>query len=283
MWNIPPFQKTIPTIGGTINSPTGNASASFPANLFSTDTVMELLNVPTIAETSAQLKNAGISFWLRLFGGGGTNAVSNYSDSVTDDFTQPVTLTVNYDPAVIQHLNINELAIYHWDESIQNWIKLNSVVDNLNHTVTGQTTTTGKFDVQAPLVCTNDLYEPNDIYSLAVSVSSGSFSGIFDISNDEDWYWIQAKASAEYIVEATSLGSNVDPIIELYDFGGDELIMTDDNSGPGNGFRIKWTAMSDTTYFLRILPVAGSTIGCNAGYDFNISATFHQYLPLVKR
>ena len=264
-------KKTITNAGSTITSTTNKIFVNFPAGAVSVDTILELLDTPPVAEASAQLLHAGTSFWLRILEPFLIDTDSSLS-TLTDDFAQPVTIQVSYQDEETTHINIDQLAIYQWSETNLMWEKLASTVDTTQNTVTANTTKAGKFNLQGPLLCSQDNSEPNDNANQAWFLSNNveQTTSLFDIQNDEDWYWINAKARIIYIIEAINLSANVDPKAELYDFGGDEILLSDDNGGTGKGFKLKWTASRDGTYFLRVSQAPGSAYGCSANYDLKI-------------
>ena len=67
-------------------------------------------------------------------------------------FDQPVTITLNYrDPEDIPSgVSEEELVIALWDETLDTWVELPSVVDSLNNTVSAQITHFSDYSVIAP-------------------------------------------------------------------------------------------------------------------------------------
>jgi hypothetical protein len=246
---------------------------------------MELWDAPPVAGASAGLRSTGNSFWMRvlewLAGGSSASLVA----STTNSFDLPVTVTVNYDPASIPHLDINQLTINQWDELGQAWIALSTTLDTENLQTSAQTSQPGYFDLQAPLVCPTDTLEPNDNYDGASIVQTDGtlVSNLFDIAIDEDWFKIDTSARVEFNLQTMNLATGVDTVLEIYDQDGVTLLGSDDNGGGGNSSSLIWQAPQEGIYFVRIRQATGSTYGCDAAYDFAGVATYSLYLPLVLR
>jgi len=64
-------------------------------------------------------------------------------------FSAPVTLTLPYDPNLLASMGINEdnLKVYYWNATLQDWQAMPSVVDKVNKTVNAQTTHFSNYQV----------------------------------------------------------------------------------------------------------------------------------------
>jgi murein DD-endopeptidase MepM/ murein hydrolase activator NlpD len=285
MWKRPILNQFVGTSSSpefSINTPSEQAQLTFPTGVFSADTLVQILDIPALPASSAQLRSAGTSFWVRLLNYPTNTMIGEKTISFfTNDLPKPINVKANYDLESIRHLDVTTLALYRWEDQTQLWAILPSVVDTSNNIVEAQSSLPGKFDIQGELLCPADTAEPNNTSYHAQLVKKGEIVGVINYLNDEDWYWIEAKAGAVYTIEITRLGVNVDPYVELYDFSGGNLVSTDDDSGIGKGFRLSWVADDNQTYFIRVLSNEGSAYGCDATYTFNLSIEYNINLPIV--
>lgn len=89
--------------------------------------------------------------------------------------------------------------------------------------------------------------EPNDIIANAndSGVSSDGtrdtvINGTIDPNNDVDLYRFQANAGEGIVldIDAAELSTGLDPVLRLFDAGGNELAVSDDNAAPGENFSL---------------------------------------------
>ncbi len=274
--------------GASFTDTTGNVQVTVPVNTFSGQVALELSPSP-VAGASAQLRNGGVSFWLRLLqwlpGTSNTQGVTSIQNSSQLTSTLPITFTVTYTDANILHLNESQLALYYWDEGLETWQSLPTTVNAASNLVTAQTEQLGGFSLQAPLICPADDSEPDDSFYRAASISTnGALTNrLFDIAEDQDWFSFNAAAGESYVLEAKNLTAGVDTIIKVYDQDGLTLLASDDNSGNGAASQLEWTSPQDGTYFVQVTPASGSSYGCNATYEFSVQGGYSIYLPAVIR
>jgi murein DD-endopeptidase MepM/ murein hydrolase activator NlpD len=282
------LQCMLTSSGTTLKSPTGMLTVQIPAGAVSTDVTLEILDTPPVADASANLRFTGQSFLTRILEWlSGSSAIDSKGvrRAAETNFAQPVNMIVNYDPAQLIHLDLTNLALYLWNDLTNTWVALSSTIDSVNHTVTAQTTSVGNFSLQAPLICPADHLEPNDNYDGASLVQTNGKQAyrLFDIAQDEDWFKFDALAGVQYSTQTTNLAAGVDTALEIYDTDGVTLLATDDNSGGGKASLLTWQAPADGTYYVRVKQAAGSTYGCESGYNLDILATYYIYLPLAGR
>jgi murein DD-endopeptidase MepM/ murein hydrolase activator NlpD len=284
MWKNPVLDQAVVDIAGySLRSPSGDIRANFPPSTLITDTLVQLLEAPPIADPSAQLRSTGSSFWLNVVPGNPNSAQTAKQPSGSADFSQPISFVVAYRAEAVRHLDVSTLTLYQWDESSQSWKPLPSLVDEANMAVTALATKPGQFDLQGALACQNDTNEANDDFYHATLAGTGLTPAALEDANDADWYAINARAGTAYTIKSTNLGSGVDPSAELYDFGGDTLLAADDNGGGGNNFQISWSATKDTTLFLKVMPTPSSNTGCDATYSVEVDVRYRWDLPLLIR
>ena len=284
LWKYP-LKKQVPigNSGGLFSSPSGVASADIPPGAVPITLTMELWDAP-VAEPSAQLRSVGNSFWFWVL-----EWLTSNNDEITTastTFVQPVALNVSYGAEQVRHLNTDQLTVYHWNDNNGSWIGLPTTIDISQKRAIAQTTESGSFDLQAPLLCPADANEINDNYDNAKGILADGAPNtyLFDIAEDEDWFSLEAKAGLIYLIETANLASGVNTIIELYDIDGVTLLASDDNSGDGAASRLKWIAPQDGVYFIRIVQAVGSTWGCSSIYNLTVTLNGEGstlYLPLI--
>jgi murein DD-endopeptidase MepM/ murein hydrolase activator NlpD len=291
-WSVPSFYLWIHQIysqtvagssGITLSSPSGTANVVVPIGALTSTVTLQLMDAPPVAEASAQLRSTGRSFWLRvlewLYGGSGNGLAS----IAPPGFAQPVTVTVAYSDTETLHLNESQLTIYRWNESGNAWTALATTVDVAQNKAVAQSAEVGNFDLQAPLLCPADVWEPNDNYYAAslLTPNSAPESQLFDIEQDEDWLRLDAVAGGKYVIWTGNLAAAVDTTLQMYDTDGLTLLDSDDNSGGGNASRLEWYAPASGTYFVRVIRAPGSTYGCSASYSISATQELRLYLPRI--
>jgi murein DD-endopeptidase MepM/ murein hydrolase activator NlpD len=284
MWKSPVIdQAVVDESSYSLQSPSGDVTANFPPGTFITDTLVQLLEAPPIANPSAQLRSTGSSFGLNAVPGNPNSTQTAQQPSGSADFNQPISFIVAYRAEAVQHLDESTLALYQWDDSSQSWESLPSLVDEANRKVTSLATKSGQFDLQGALACQNDTNEINDDFYHATLPGTGLTPASLEDANDADWYTIDARAGATYTIKSTNLGVDVDPSAELYDFGGDTLLAVDDNGGEGNNFQIIWSPNKDQILFLKVMSTPSGETGCDATYSVEVDAPYRLDLPLLIR
>lgn len=256
----------------TLVGATQNITAIVGANRFPGQATLELMPGP-VAGPSAQLRQAGQSFWLTLVewiqGLGSTPGALPVDTIAASD---PITVTVQYSEAQAQHLDMSQAAIYHWDDVSATWLALPTTLNAQTRTLTGLSPDVGQFSPQAPLLCQADTSEPDDdLYRASVlSLGSASTSHVFDSAADEDWFVWEAQANVPYVIRTQGLAAGVDTVLEMRDAGGQTVLASDDNSGGGAASRIERRFTDVGTYFARVALKAGSAIGCASTYQLSV-------------
>ncbi len=184
-----------------------------------------------------------------------------------------------------RHLDANQLAIYRWDDSNNSWRGLTSTLNISSNQVVAQTSDIGNFDVQGPLLCPADNFEPDDAVEAAITIPTDGSPGsrLFDIADDEDWFRFDALAGKKYVIQTSNLATGVDTIIQLYDLNSVDLLASNDNYGNTPASRLDWIAPLDGTYFVRVTRASGSAYSCSASYQFSVTQLNQLYLPLIRR
>jgi murein DD-endopeptidase MepM/ murein hydrolase activator NlpD len=293
-WPVPSFylwryridsQTAAGASGAVLSSPSDTARVNVPPGALVYTVTLQLMDAPPVAGASAQLRSTGRSSWLRilewLFGGSTSGPVLPASDG----FAQPLTITMNYSDTDAMHLSEIELAIYRWSEASSAWVALPTSVDTVRNQALAQTTETGNFDLQAPLICPAGAEEPNDNYYAASLLPPNGTpqSQLFDIATDEDWFRLEATAGGKYVVQTSNLAAGVDTTLEIFDRDGLATLASDDNGGGNAASRLEWHAPASGTYFIRVTQAPGSAYGCSASYDVSVSQELWVYLPIALR
>ncbi|MGQ9526121.1 MAG: peptidoglycan DD-metalloendopeptidase family protein, partial [Armatimonadota bacterium] len=255
--------RSINPTGGTLSSP--NVTAEFPPGSVPDEIIFSLSEAP-VAGASAQLRHTGVSFWLRILSVLGGSGAQSLSAAATETLSAPVTITVSYANANLRHLDAEQMAAYHHDEASGSWQAIEATFNPAESTLIFQTTSTGEFSLQAPLLCPAEAQEPDDHYLSAETIAvPSSIPRLLDIVDDEDWFAFEGQAGQWYALSTIALGSGVKPVIELYDTDGVTLL----GSAEGWNSALLWQAQADGRYLVRVAPAGDSTYGCEAAYTLS--------------
>jgi hypothetical protein len=205
--------------------------------------------------------------------------------STAATFGLPITIAVTYTDQQTRHLDESQLSLRQWSEENQQWIGLPTTVDPASNQATAQTSGTGYFDLQAPLLCPADAAEPNDDphFGSRLTPNAGSAVQSFDSAADEDWLSIDVIQNGNYIVATHDLAAGVNTKLEVYRRDGSTLIASDDYGGGGLASRLTFTISEIGTYFVRVLPAPGGAVGCAASYQISVMHDYPVWSPLVLR
>lgn len=196
---------------------------------------------------------------------------ANLATAALNSFTVPVTVTMEYADEQIKHLNENQLTIFWWNDTTNQYVPLATQVDKVLNKACAQTTEDGRFDLQAPLLCTGDVNEPNDSYDAATALSTDGVSSLqrFDIPQDEDWFYVDATSGKNYLIKLHDLAVGVRAVITLYDSDGTTVLATK-NADASSPATLNLRATHGGAYFLRISMDSGSSLGCSSTYNLGV-------------
>lgn len=263
----------------------GDIHVSVPSGYFASNVNLTLFRGPINANPPPTLKSIGYSFRLQLleFIQKTREMASQSQTNIIVD--NPVVFTIMYSDDSIQHLDESNLALFRWNELGEEWELLSSSVNTVTNMLNAETLELGEFDAQAPVLCTEDTYIHDDNYFGAelISTYNSPTHRLFDTSEDEDWFMVDAIKGATFSLETLNLAQGVDTNIELYDVDGTTLLAFDDNGGAGSASKLVWIAPDSGFYFYRISRNDDSVFGCNATYDLKMNITTRLYLPLLNR
>lgn len=262
LWRFNPTTEAIllGSEGATLRDNAGNVTVQIPAGALAGQVRVELVAGAATAPPVNPQRSLGRGFRLQVLDWLQGGNVSNATPA------RPVEISLSFANAATRHLDLEQLLLYHWQAG-QGWLPLPTLVDRESQAVIAASNQLGDFDLQAPLLCPADAMEPDDSFDAATIATDANsqWERLFDIAEDEDWFQIEAIADTSYRLVAEALAPGVNFTVELYDRDG----LTRLNSrGPGN---YVWSASETGSYFVRVAPVAGSAIGCDAGYRLSIS------------
>jgi len=279
LWNYSNnFVCTITSAASTQTSPTGFLTMQIPTGAVTSEMILEIIDTPPIASPFSNYYFTGQSFFTRFIAipPEGAPAAPARDEG---DFINPVDMVVKYDPVVLPHFDLTNLVLYEWDEVLTSWTALPSTIDPVALTVTAPTTHLGSFSLQAPLVCANAVYEPNDNYDAATYLPGDNMviGENFDIETDEDWFKLDALAGQKFKLDVSHLAPGVALTISVVDHNGSTVLASHDTSG-----MIEFRAPSSGTYFVHITRSPEGAYGCDAAYDISLQAQpLEFFLPMI--
>jgi murein DD-endopeptidase MepM/ murein hydrolase activator NlpD len=268
---------------------TGNLQVDVPPDAISGQVTLELFLGP-VAGNPPGTRSVGRAFWLRLLEwlpaatGPRQESISTVSSALDQALSLPITLTAVYSDAEVRHLNVDELTLARWNESSRSWQNLPTSVNTLSRTVTVQTQAIGDFDLQAPLICPADNVEPDDVYFAARSVEVGAepVQRLFDIADDEDWFYLEVEAGRTYIVQTLDLAQGVDTVVEVFRRDAQTRLAVNDNGRSGLASYLEWKAGQDNFYFIRVSQGGNNAHGCGAAYSLGVTLKpYETFIPVV--
>lgn len=267
LWRFNPTTEAIllGSEGATLRDGVGGVTVRIPAGALAGQVRVELVMGAATAPPANIQRSLGRGFRLQVLdwlqGGNAPNAAP----------ARPVEISVGFAGAATRHLDLEQLLLYHWQAGV-GWTPLPTVVENEAQAVIAATNQFGDFDLQAPLLCPADALEPDDSFDAAsfATVDNSTWTRLFDVAADEDWFQVDAVAGASYQVTATATAAEVALTLEVYDRDGltrlDSQRSTIDRPGA-----LTWTATNAGSYFVRVAPTVGSRIGCDASYRVEIA------------
>lgn len=269
-----------------IQNAVGNAKLMFPKNAF---------NGRATFETDMSMSGYPEDFWQA-----GASIVVHLVEWIpSPDYPysefkilKPLTLEMKYEGQNInKHLDKNKVTIYYNNRVDEQdaWEPILTTLDTKQKTATAKVDKIGEYRLLAPFICQNDRFEPDEIsYMHALLIVPPSRRDVpnnpkygekiplrFDISEDWDWFHLDAKRGKTYIIETFNLSEGVDTIITLLQKDEVTEFTSNDNYNTSSlASRIVWTLPE--TYpeghaiLIRISQAPGSSYGCNATYSFSV-------------
>ncbi|MEZ4728173.1 MAG: pre-peptidase C-terminal domain-containing protein [Caldilineaceae bacterium] len=115
-----------------------------------------------------------------------------------------------------------------------------------------------------------DGFEPDNSRETAQRLTIGAPQPhTFYPAGDEDWVRFTATANLTYTIETVNLQASSDPVLCLFDGAGVELAC-DDDSGAGEGARLRWNAPQTGDYFIQVKNYQSNIAGAETAYALQI-------------
>lgn len=121
--------------------------------------------------------------------------------------------------------------------------------------------------------CGPDSYEADNDAAGAKTFVAGGAEQVHDTcpAGDVDWVKFTTTAGQLYVIETFELGNDADTQICLFGPNGTTQLSCDDDSGGGLASRLRWTAPTSNTYYLRVKHSDSSVGGPTTSYHLAIS------------
>lgn len=255
--------------GATIGDVTGDVTVALPPAAFSGQARVELAPGIPAGPPAAGLRSLGRAFnlnvleWLQPGGA----VLPGAGDGM---LARPLEVRVNLGDADTRHLDMENVRLQQWDAATQSWAALPATVAADGRQVYAASDRFGSFDVQAPLRCPADRFEPDDHYYTATTAPPGvAQTHLFDVADDADWLRLDVTAGAPLTLRFSDLAEGVRLRAEVYGQDGLTRLTATEVTEPGG--ELIWTPPDAGTYFARVTPLAGSALGCDAGYTVQIT------------
>ena len=273
---------TVTPAGTTQTSLTNFWTMQIPAGAVAEDVNLEILENPSVGPALVDYLFTGQNFLVRLQDGPTPQTETNYptADNEVHELLVPATLTATYLPSQLPHHDLSNLAIFQWDDIGLTWTQLASTINTIDNTISAQTSNFGQFTLQAPLVCSNAVNEPNDKYDVATYLVENSDLAFdnFDIETDEDWFRLRASKGNKYEISLSEISLGIEVKFEFYDKDGITLLF--ESYDPAS---IEWWAPDSGTYFIRVIRQTGGDFGCESTYSIELIATYYSFIPAIQR
>lgn len=265
------LQCSVPPTGSILSSPTGFLTIQIPDGAVPSIVSLEILDIPPFSNPLSNYRFTGQSFLTRII-----EAITNEflieSDVVFENqanfFLVPINLIFKFYPSQISHLDISEIGVFEWNNENETWVALDSEIDTINNTVNASSTNLGNYTLQAPLLCSNAVNEPNDNFDAAtvLNVDGNPTSDNFDIETDEDWFKFSVKENKLIEINTLLNEPNISVFLEIIDKDGVTPLASENNPQG-----MEWQAPSSGTYFIRITRQDSSSFGCDSIYNISLT------------
>jgi len=260
LWKAPLMRvEGLDAEGATLESASSRVLAAVGPVEAGEQIAARLVETPPTFAAASGWRSAGVSFLLDLVSAGDWQPVEARP-------VEKTTLQVNLSGAAIAHLDPQQLALSWWDEKRLAWETLPSRVDLSQGILQARTEQSGRFELQGPLICPEDFQEPDDTARDATGLNSTTLSirSIFDIPEDEDWFWFVAERQHPIRFRFVNLVEGLQPRLEVYDYTGARLLASLDTA---EASYLEWTPGENGAYFLRLSAPAGAPSGCGVKYE----------------
>jgi hypothetical protein len=87
---------------------------------------------------------------------------------------------------------------------------------------------------------------------------------------DQDWLYFEAASAQSYEIQTSSLGSEVDTVVSIYDGQGSELAVDDDGGDEFRSSRLFWSPQEDQRLYVMVWAFMDAQGGSNAQYSVSL-------------
>lgn len=287
LWHVENDPFIVGPTGGYFACSTGLFTISIPINAVPEEMELELIDLAPFGNSAAGYQYTGEHFITKL-SSASVNKTERFIEQIDDinSFLLPVELSVNFYPEYNIHFDMEQIAIFEYNQELGAWEILATTIDEINNKVNTQTTDQGRFSLQAPLLCENAVYEPNDTYTGATYLPDNGeiIEELFDIEVDEDYFKIEMIKNTMYRVMIEETGTGVDTVLEFIDSDGETILKSFNSNGPENRFTVEISTDSNGIYYLRSIRNDNGTYGCEATYGITLQIMpYIISLPLIVR
>lgn len=258
------------SMGGVVRDVAGHVRVEVPGGAFQGQARFELAPAAPEGAMPADVRSVGRGFWLRILdwlagpqepGGNPLNP------------DQPLTIHISLEDLDLRHLALEQLTIYRWTSTAHARVPLPTTVNKEDMTVSAKTDRLGNFDLQGPLLCPQDGWEPDDSYFAAVPLDAGGapMRRLFDVPTDEDWFRIAMTPDRAYTATVEGFGPGVLPELTLFDADGVTELAQIAAESDTSRLTLNWSDPDPGgDFYLRLQPLATSATGCDAVYSLRV-------------
>jgi surface antigen len=100
---------------------------------------------------------------------------------------------------------------------------------------------------------------------------------------DEDWVKFSAKAGTQYTIQTSSLDSQSDTYLYLYDKDKTTILESSDDCNESLSSKINWTAPEDAVYYVMVKHWNNNIGGCGTNYQLSLLLGSRVFLPMMIR
>lgn len=279
LWvDLPTVQGELSAAGGTLVSQSGEVTLSVPPNIVAEATWVETREAPlarVFPDLTQGLRSLGVPVNFGTIQEPIATAGLVESPQVQSSATsQTMQLTIDYGQSDLLHLDADRAAVYWWDPSAGLSQELPTTLLPIEKRAVAQVSTFGAFDLQAPLICPSDIFEPWDDspdYDLSPRLQVGGEPSDrwLDIPSDIDWMAFELEAGRKYqfLLDSQVAGLQVEH--KLIGVNGVSEIQARAAASASALVDVEFDALDTGIYFASVLRLEGP-FGCEVSYSVRV-------------